>query len=98
MRIPFDHGAPAPLVPFLEGHAVTKVKDAGWDKPVNGELLNLNGLLAIRADDERGLALFQKRVEPDTIEKGQKGAGLRFTIFAGELGRDYPRNATHAVC
>ena len=31
--------APAPLIPFLEGHTVTKAKDVGWDKLANGELL-----------------------------------------------------------
>jgi hypothetical protein len=35
----FDHGTPAPLIPFLEGHSITKAKDAGWDKLANGELL-----------------------------------------------------------
>jgi hypothetical protein len=40
MRILFDHGTPAPLIPFLEGHTVTKAKAAGWDRLVNGELLN----------------------------------------------------------
>ena len=40
MRILFDHGTPAPPIPFLEGHAVTKAKEAGWDRLVNGELLN----------------------------------------------------------
>jgi hypothetical protein len=39
MRILFDHGTPAPLVPFLEGHTVTKAKDVGWERLVNGELL-----------------------------------------------------------
>jgi hypothetical protein len=39
MRILFDNGTPAPLIPFLEGHTVTKAKDAGWHKLVNGELL-----------------------------------------------------------
>ena len=39
MRILFDHGTPAPLIPFLAGHTVTKAKDAGWDRLVNGELL-----------------------------------------------------------
>jgi len=39
MRILFDQGTPAPLIPFLAGHAVTKAKDAGWDRLVNGELL-----------------------------------------------------------
>ncbi len=39
MRILFDHGTPAPLIPFLTGHSVTKARDAGWDKLVNGDLL-----------------------------------------------------------
>ena len=39
MRILFDHGTPAPLIPFLKGHAITKAKDLGWDRLTNGELL-----------------------------------------------------------
>ena len=39
MLVLFDHGTPAPLIPFLEGHTVTKAKDAGWDRLINGELL-----------------------------------------------------------
>ena len=39
MRILFDPGTPAPLIPFLAGHAVTKARQAGWDRLVNGELL-----------------------------------------------------------
>ncbi|MDX2181102.1 MAG: hypothetical protein SFV18_16020 [Bryobacteraceae bacterium] len=40
MRILFDHGTPAPLIPFLRKHHVTKARDAGWDRLTNGELLN----------------------------------------------------------
>jgi hypothetical protein len=36
---PPDHGTPSPLIAFLEGHAVTKAKEAGWHRLVNGELL-----------------------------------------------------------
>jgi predicted nuclease of predicted toxin-antitoxin system len=39
MRILFDHGTPAPLIPFLEGHTVMKAKDLGWERLVNGEIL-----------------------------------------------------------
>ena len=39
MRILFDHGTPAPLIPFLTDHTVTKAKDAGWDRISNGALL-----------------------------------------------------------
>ena len=41
MRVLFDHGTPAPRIPFLEGHTVTKAKDEGWDKLVNGDLLKV---------------------------------------------------------
>jgi hypothetical protein len=40
MRILFDHGTPAPLIPFLTGHSVTKAKDAGWDRLANRALLD----------------------------------------------------------
>jgi hypothetical protein len=39
MRVLFDHGTPAPLIAFLEGHTVTKAKDRGWDRLSNGDLL-----------------------------------------------------------
>ena len=39
MRILFDHVTPAPLIASLKGHAVTKAKDAGWDRLSNGDLL-----------------------------------------------------------
>jgi hypothetical protein len=39
MRILFDHGTPAPMIPFLSGHIVVKAKSAGWDRLVNGDLL-----------------------------------------------------------
>jgi hypothetical protein len=41
MRVLFDHGTPAPLVPFLAGHTVTKAKDRGWDTLSNGDLLTV---------------------------------------------------------
>ena len=39
MSILFDHGTPAPLIAFLEGHTVTKAKDRGCDTLTNGDLL-----------------------------------------------------------
>jgi hypothetical protein len=39
MLILFDHSAPPPLIPFLEGHTVTKAKGAAWERLVNGDLL-----------------------------------------------------------
>ena len=39
MLILFDHGVPAPLVPYLIDHAVVKARDRGWDRLSNGDLL-----------------------------------------------------------
>ncbi len=41
MRVLFDHGTPAPLIPFLVGHTVTRAKDRGWDTLSNGDLLTV---------------------------------------------------------
>lgn len=41
MRVLFDHGTPAPLIPFLAGHTVTKAKERGWDTLSNGDLLTV---------------------------------------------------------
>jgi hypothetical protein len=39
MRVLFDHGTPAPLRSFLQGHTVNKTQELGWDTLNNGELL-----------------------------------------------------------
>ena len=39
MLVLFDHGTPAPIRPFLEGHLVKRTQDMGWDRLTNGELL-----------------------------------------------------------
>jgi hypothetical protein len=39
MLILFDHGVPAPLLPYLIGHTVVKARDRGWDRLANGDLL-----------------------------------------------------------
>ncbi len=40
MLILFDQSAPAPLCSHLKGHSVTEARDRGWDRLVNGDLLN----------------------------------------------------------
>lgn len=40
MLILFDQSAPAPLRFHLTGHDVTEARDRGWDRLVNGDLLN----------------------------------------------------------
>ena len=39
MLILFDHGTPAPIRSFFEGHTIKRTQDMGWDRLTNGELL-----------------------------------------------------------
>ncbi len=41
MLILFDQSTPAPLRFHLKAHSVTEAKDRGWDRLVNGDLLNV---------------------------------------------------------
>ena len=61
MRILFDHGTPAPLIPFLAGHTVAKAIDAGWDRLANGELLKAaeNGGLEVLLTTDKNMVLQQ---------------------------------------
>jgi len=36
----FDHSTPAPLRGHLKGHSVTEARERGWDRLVNGDLLD----------------------------------------------------------
>src|ERR1700687_4774288 len=41
MLILFEHVTPAGIARFLAGHTVTKVKERGWDRLGNGDLLTV---------------------------------------------------------
>jgi hypothetical protein len=41
MRILFDQSTPAPLRFHLKTHSVTEARDRGWDRLVNGDLLDV---------------------------------------------------------
>jgi hypothetical protein len=41
MLVLFDQSAPAPLRFHLKAHTVTEARDRGWDRLVNGALLNV---------------------------------------------------------
>ena len=40
MKILFDHGTPAPLRRYLEGHSVDTAAEMGWDTLGNGDLID----------------------------------------------------------
>ena len=83
MRILFDHGAPAPLIPFLEGHTVTKAKDAGWDKLVNGELL--------KAAEEAGFALLLTTDKNMASQQNLKSRRIAIVVLGNSQWRTVQR-------
>jgi hypothetical protein len=40
MRVLFDQSTPAPLRAHLKAHTVTEARERGWDRLVNGDLLD----------------------------------------------------------
>ena len=43
MLILFDHSTPGPLLYALKGHVIVEAVERGWDRLVNGDLLNEAG-------------------------------------------------------
>jgi hypothetical protein len=79
MLILFDHGTPAPLIPFLEGHTVTKAKDAGWDKLVNGELL--------KAAEEAGFELLLTTDKNMVAQQNLKSRAIAIVVLGNSQWR-----------
>ncbi|MGD0824660.1 MAG: DUF5615 family PIN-like protein [Terriglobales bacterium] len=84
MRILFDQGTPAPLIPFLEGHAVTKAKDAGWDKLVNGELL--------KAAEEAGFAVLLTTDKNMAAQQNLQGRTIAIIVLGNSQWRIVQRH------
>ena len=84
MRILFDHGTPAPLIPFLEGHAVTKAKDAGWDRLVNGELL--------KAAEEAGFEVLITTDKNMVTQQNLKGRAIAIVVLGNSQWRIVQRH------
>ena len=79
MRILFDHGTPAPLIPFLGGHTVTKAKDAGWNTLANGELL--------RAAEEAGFALLVTTDKNMASQQNLKSRAIAIVVLGNSQWR-----------
>jgi hypothetical protein len=84
MRILFDHGTPAPLIPFLAGHTVTKAKDAGWDKLVNGELL--------KAAEEAGFEVLITTDKNMVTQQDLKGFAIAIVVLGNSQWRIVQRH------
>jgi len=79
MRILFDHGTPAPLIPFLEGHTVTKAKDEGWDKLSNGDLL--------KAAEQAGFDLLLTTDKNMAAQQNMKGRTIAIVVLGSSQWR-----------
>ena len=84
MRILFDHGTPAPLIPFLGGHTVTKAKDAGWDRLVNGELL--------KAAEEAGFEVLITTDKNMVTQQNVKGLAIAIVVLGNSQWRIVERH------
>ena len=79
MRILFDHGVPAPLIPCLAGHAITKAKDAGWDRLTNGELL--------QAAEEAGFEVLVTTDKNMAVQQNLRGRSLAIVVLGNSQWR-----------
>ena len=84
MRILFDHGTPAPLIPFLTGHTVTKAKDAGWDRLVNGELL--------KAAEEAGFEVLITTDKNMVTQQNLKSRAIAIVVLGNSQWRTVQRH------
>ena len=84
MRILFDHGTPAPLIPFLTGHSVTKAKDAGWDRLANGELL--------KAAEEAGFDVLITTDKNMVTQQNLKGRAIAMVALGNSQWRIVQRH------
>jgi hypothetical protein len=79
MRILFDHGTPAPLIPFLAGHAITKAKDAGWDRLTSGEFL--------QATEEAGFEVLVTTDKNLSTQQNLRGRALAIVVLGNSQWR-----------
>ncbi len=84
MRILFDQGTPAPLIPFLEGHTVTQAKDLGWDRLVNGELL--------KAAEEAGFDVLLTTDKNITTQQNLKARVIAIVVLGNSQWRIVQRH------
>ena len=89
MRILFDQGTPAPLIPFLEGHTVTQAKDLGWDKLVNGELL--------KAAEETGFEVLLTTDKNIAAQQNLKGRAIALVVLGNSQWRIVQRHVRKVI-
>lgn len=89
MRILFDHGTPAPLIPFLKGHTVTKARDAGWDRISNGMLLT--------AAEKAGFDILLTTDKQFRYQQNLAGRKIAIVVLANSTWRVLRRHVDRVV-
>jgi hypothetical protein len=89
MRILFAQGTPAPLIPLLEGHTVTKAKDAEWDRISNGALLT--------AAEEAGFDILLTTDKQFRYQQNLAGRKIAIVVLANSNWRVVRRYADRVV-
>jgi hypothetical protein len=84
MRILFDQGTPAPLIPFLQGHTVTQAKDRGWERLVNGDLL--------KAAEEAGFEVLLTTDKNITAQQNLKIRAIAIVVLENSQWRIVQRH------
>jgi hypothetical protein len=89
MRILFDHGRPAPLIPFLTGHTVTKAREAGWDRLVNSALL--------KAAEEAGFEVLITTDKNMVTQQNLPGRAIAIVVLGNSQWRIVQRHLRKIV-
>ncbi len=84
MRIPFDHGTPAPLIPFLDGHSIVNAMDAGWDRLINGDFLD--------AAEEAGFEVLPTTDKNMAAQQNLKGRAIAIVVLGNSQWRIVQRH------
>ena len=88
MKIPFDHGTPAPLRDYLRDHSVDRSAEKGWELLENGEL--------IRKAEEEGYEVIVTTDQSMRYQQNLTGSGLAIVVL---LSTAWPRvqHRTHEI-
>jgi hypothetical protein len=92
MRILFDHSAPAPLIRFLEGHDITTAKRAGWERLVDGQLLD--------AAEQAGFEVLLTSDKRISSQQNLSGRAIALVVLGNpnwNIVRRYVRRISSAV-
>jgi predicted nuclease of predicted toxin-antitoxin system len=76
MRILFDNGVPAPLRDVLQGHTIVEAIERGWDRLINGELMD--------AAEAEGFEIFLTTDKNMRYQQNLQGRNIAFVVLGNQ--------------